>query len=46
MPAVLTEVGFISSPAEEQYMRSAAGQNEIVTDLSNAVLAYKKSVKK
>lgn len=45
MPAVLTEIGFISSPAEEQYMRSASGQNEIVTDLSNAVLAYKKSVK-
>lgn len=46
MPAVLTEIGFLSSPSEEEYMRSAEGQTEIVTDLSNAVIAYKKSVKK
>lgn len=45
MPAVLTEIGFLSNPSEEQYMRSQTGQNEIATDLLNAVLAYKKSVK-
>ena len=46
MPAVLTEIGFLSNPAEEQYMRSQSGQDEIVTDLMNAVLAYKKSATK
>lgn len=46
MPAVLTEIGFLSSPADEEYMKSVSGQSEIVTDLMNAVLAYKKSVRK
>lgn len=41
MPAVLTEIGFISSPDEEEYMMSSAGQEEIVTGLLNAVKTYK-----
>lgn len=41
MPAVLTEVGFISNPDEEQYMMSEAGQNTIVTCIFNAFVEYK-----
>ncbi|GAA4135759.1 hypothetical protein GCM10022216_09950 [Sphingobacterium kyonggiense] len=46
MPAVLTEIGFISNPEEERYMNSAAGQEAIVTDLFNAINNYRKSVEK
>lgn len=42
MPAVLTEIGFISHPNEESYMNSASGQTEIVTAIFNAVKTYKK----
>jgi len=41
MPAVLTEIGFISNPEEERYMNSAAGQSEIVSSIFNAVKTYK-----
>ncbi len=43
MPAVLTEIGYLSSPAEESYMRSDNGQNEIVSCILNAVLTFKKA---
>lgn len=42
MPAVLTEIGFISNPNEEDYMNSASGQDEIVNSIFNAVKTYKK----
>lgn len=42
MPAVLTEIGFISNPAEEKYINSDTGQNEIVNAIFNAVKQYKK----
>jgi N-acetylmuramoyl-L-alanine amidase len=42
MPAVLTEIGFISNPSEEEYLNSNSGQNEIVTAIFNAVKLYKK----
>jgi N-acetylmuramoyl-L-alanine amidase len=42
MPAVLTEIGFISNPAEEDYMNSASGQSEIVNAIFKAVKTYKK----
>ena len=42
MPAVLTEIGFITNPAEENYMNSAEGQEEIVNAIFNAVKQYKK----
>lgn len=41
MPAVLTEIGFISNPAEEKYMNSDIGQSEIVNAIFNAVKQYK-----
>lgn len=42
MPAVLTELGFLSNPQEEQYMLSEKGQSEIVTNLLNAIGKYKR----
>jgi N-acetylmuramoyl-L-alanine amidase len=44
MPAVLTEIGFISNPAEEEYMNSDSGQNEIVDGLLRAIQSYKKQI--
>ncbi|HLS95142.1 N-acetylmuramoyl-L-alanine amidase [Sphingobacterium allocomposti] len=46
MPSVLTEIGFISSPTEEEYMLSSSGQNEIVTNLFNAIKTYKTAVER
>lgn len=42
LPSLLTEIGFISSPAEEDYMNSASGQVEIVNAIYKAVKTYKK----
>ena len=44
MPAVLTEIGFISNPDEEDYMNSESGQAEIANCLLKAIQAYKLSV--
>ena len=44
MPAVLTEVGFISNPDEETYMMSDEGQATIVVSIFRAFLNYKSSV--
>ena len=44
MPAILTEIGFISNPGEEDYMNSEAGQTEITNCLLKAIQAYKNSV--
>jgi N-acetylmuramoyl-L-alanine amidase len=44
MPAVLTEIGFISNPEEEDYINSDAGQQEIVGCILKAIQAYKKQV--
>ena len=41
MPAVLTEVGFISNPEEEQYMMSDEGQAAIVVSIFKAFVTYK-----
>lgn len=42
MPAVLTEIGFISNPEEEEYINSESGQMEIVNNLLKAIQTYKK----
>ena len=42
MPAVLTEIGFVSNPEEEEYMNSDIGQAEIVGNLLKAIQTYKK----
>ncbi|MCY1514380.1 N-acetylmuramoyl-L-alanine amidase AmiC [compost metagenome] len=44
MPALLTEIGFISNPDEEDYMNSEAGQKEIIDCLIKAIQAYKNSI--
>lgn len=44
MPSVLTEIGFISNAAEEDYMNSEDGQQEIVSAIVNAVKEYKKQI--
>lgn len=42
MPAILTEVGFITAMDEESYMTSNNGINEISRDIFEAFLKYKK----
>lgn len=44
MPAVLTEVGFISNKEEEKYINSEKGQDEIVEALFAAIKEYKKNI--
>ncbi|MBK0381746.1 N-acetylmuramoyl-L-alanine amidase [Pedobacter sp. SD-b] len=44
MPAILTEIGFISNPEEEKFINSDDGQAEIVTNIVNAIVNYKKQV--
>lgn len=46
MPAVLTEIGFISSPEEEDFMMSTDGQKQIVDNLFQAIKTYKNNVEK
>lgn len=41
MPSILTEIGFISNPEEEQYLKSDAGQTEIAISIYNAFAKYK-----
>lgn len=40
MPAVLTEVGFMSNTEDEKYLASEAGQQEIARMLFNALMEY------
>ena len=44
MPAVLTEVGFISNKEEEKYINSEKGQEEIAGSILAAIKTYKKNV--
>lgn len=41
MPSVLTELGFMSNPEEELYMKSDAGQTELAISIYNAFAKYK-----
>ncbi len=40
MPAILTEIGFISNKSEAEYMASSKGQNEIAKALSEAFTKF------
>ncbi|MDR2470190.1 MAG: N-acetylmuramoyl-L-alanine amidase [Tannerella sp.] len=42
MPGVLVELGFISNPDEENFMRSGDGQKQLAKALYNAFTKYKK----
>lgn len=44
MPAILTEIGFISNPDEENYMNSEAGQIEITNCLLKAIQSYQHKI--
>jgi N-acetylmuramoyl-L-alanine amidase len=44
MPAVLTEIGFISNPGEEEYINSQAGREEIVHNITSAIIEYNKQI--
>ncbi|KQM66152.1 N-acetylmuramoyl-L-alanine amidase [Pedobacter sp. Leaf216] len=44
MPAVLTEVGFISNTEEEKYINSQKGQSEIANSIFEAIKTYKKNI--
>jgi N-acetylmuramoyl-L-alanine amidase len=46
MPGVLTEIGFINNPSEENYLNSEAGQYQIVMALYRAIKAYKIDIEK
>lgn len=41
MPAVLVETGFINNPADEAYLNSSDGQNEIARSILRALKEYK-----
>jgi len=45
MPSVLLEVGFISTPSEEEFLLSEDGQKKMAQAIYNAILKYKKTVK-
>ena len=42
MPSVLTEVGFISNPTEEQYLNSAEGRAALAQSIYQGFLNYRK----
>ena len=41
MPSVLLEVGYISTPAEEQFLLSSYGQTTMAKSIYNAIVKYK-----
>jgi len=45
-PSVLVEIGFISNPAEERYLSSSKGQNEMAKAIYNAFVYYKRDYDK
>ncbi len=44
MPSVLLEVGFISTPSEEEYLMSTQGRVELAKSIYNAIVQYKAKV--
>ncbi len=42
MPSVLVELGYISTPDEEQYLNSKSGVKSLARSIYNAFLSYKK----
>jgi len=46
MPGVLTEIGFINNPDEEEYLNTQEGQQNIAMCLYKAIQAYKYDIEK
>ena len=44
MPSVLTEIGFISNPEEEKYLRSEVGQNQIAKAIYKGIISYAQGI--
>ncbi|GAB2520138.1 N-acetylmuramoyl-L-alanine amidase family protein [Spirosoma aerophilum] len=44
MPSVLIETGYLTNPAEEDYLRSEQGQDEVSTAIYKAFLQYKQEI--
>ncbi len=44
MPSVLVEIGFITNKEEEEYINSEKGQEEIVTNIVNALKDYRQKL--
>src|ERR1043166_7271965 len=44
MPSVLVEIGFITNKEEENYINSDKGQDEIVSNIFNAIRSYKEKL--
>ncbi len=42
MPAVLTELGFISTPEEERYLNSTAGVQALATGIYNGIVEFRR----
>ena len=45
MPSVLAEIGFVSTPAEGQRLKTSKYRDEIAEALRDAVLRYQRSLK-
>lgn len=43
MPSVLLEVGYISTPSEEQYLMTTDGRNKLARSIYNAIVSYRKT---
>lgn len=41
MPSILTEIGFLTSKREEDYLNSQSGQDQIASNILHAVIKYK-----
>lgn len=46
MPGVLTEIGFINNPEEEQYLNTDSGQQQIAMCLFRAIKAYRSDIER
>lgn len=44
VPAVLVELGFLSNPAEEKYMASEEGKNELTQSMFESFVEYKSQI--
>jgi N-acetylmuramoyl-L-alanine amidase len=44
MPSILVETGFLTNKEEEEYLNSANGQDEVVTDIVQAFEKYKQTI--
>jgi N-acetylmuramoyl-L-alanine amidase len=44
MPSILVETGFLTNKEEEEYLNSATGQDEVVTDIIQAFGKYKQTI--